>query len=94
MTVHVNEFFVANVLPFIEVVIIAVVHIKVDTTKEKFINVHIQDRRIIQFISYAEGLFYKNLADPSMFTNPINKSVNPYLFLSTVKQNSESFAYY
>ena len=57
MTVHVNEFLVANILPFIEVVIIAVVHIKVDTTKEKFINVHMRDRCTINFRSCVEGLF-------------------------------------
>ena len=50
-----------------------------------------QDRQILHFRVCVEGLFYKNLDDSSMVTNPINTSVNPYSFLYTVKQNSELF---
>ena len=48
-----------------------------------------QDRRILHFRACVESLFYTNLDDPSMVTNTINTTANPYYFLSTVKQNSE-----
>ena len=47
----------ANILSFAEVADIAGVHIKMDTLKEKFINVHMQARQLIHLISCAEGLF-------------------------------------
>ena len=78
-----------NILSFAEVVNITGVHIKIDTSKEKVINVHMQDRSIFHFRACAGGMFYKNLDDPSLVTNPIITSVNSYSFLSTVKQNSD-----
>ena len=86
-----SESSVANILSFVEVAYIAGVHINMDTSEEKVINIHMQDKHIIHFIACAEGLFYTNLDDPSMVTNTINTSVNPYYFLSIVKQNSEFF---
>ena len=53
-----------------------VVHIKIDTSKEKVINVHIKGRKSIHFKACTEGLFYKNYDDPSMITNPNNVSFN------------------
>ena len=88
MTFHMNESSVANILSFVEVAYIAGVHINMDTSKEKVINIHMQYKHIIHFIACAEGLFYTNLDDPSMVTNTINTSVKPYYFLSIVKQNS------
>ena len=60
-----------------------------DTSKENFINVHIQYSRIIHFKAFVEGLFYKNLDDPSMVTNPTNFSGNAYSLLSTGFKNSD-----
>ena len=85
MSVHKNEYSMANILSFAEVTNITVVHINMDTSKGKIINFHMQERHIINFISCAEGMFYTNLDDLSMVNNPINTSVNPYSFLSTVK---------
>ena len=79
----------ANILSFAEVANIAGVHIKMGTLKGKFINLHMQDRRILHFKACAEGMLYTYLDDPSMVTNTINTTANPYYFLSTVKQNSE-----
>ena len=62
-----------------------------DTSKGKLINVNMQDRRIIYIRACAKGLFYKNLNDPNMVTNHINNSVNPYSYISTVKQKSGFF---
>ena len=94
MTVHINESSMENILSFSEVAKIVGVHINMDTSKEKVSNVHIQDRSILHFRACADGLFYTNLDEPSMITNNINTSVNPYSFLSTVKQNSELFTDY
>ena len=80
-----------NILSFAEVANIAVVHINMYTSKEKVINFHMQDRGILNFRAYAEVLYYTNIDDPSIVTNPINISVNHYYFLSTVKKNSEFF---
>ena len=80
MTVHINESLVANILSFAEVSNIEGVHIKMDTSKEKIINVHMQYRRIIHFRAFEEGIFYTNLDDLSMVTNHINTSINPYSF--------------
>ena len=88
MKFHINESSMENILYFVEVAHIAVVHIKMDTSKEKLINVHIEDGRIIHFKAYAEDLLYTNLNDPTMITNPNNVSLNAYSYLSTVKQNS------
>ena len=76
-----------NVLSFVEVTNIAVVHINMYTSKEKFINVHIEDRKVIHFKSYAEGIFCTNLNEPTMITNPTNGYINAYSYISTVKQN-------
>ena len=86
MTVHINESSMANILSFAEVANIAGVHIKMGTLKGKFINLHMQDRQILHFKACAEGMLYTYLDDPNMVTNPINTSVNPYSFLSDMKQ--------
>ena len=86
MTVHINEYYMANMLSFIEVANIAGVHINIDTSKEKSINVHIQARRIIHSKARAEVILYTNLDYPSMFTKHINTSVKPYYLISTVKK--------
>ena len=78
-----------DILSFSEVPNIVGVHIKMDTSKGKVIKVHMQDRRILHFRAFVEGVFYTNLDDPIMVTNPIDTSVNPYSFLPTVKQNYE-----
>ena len=49
MTVHINEYFMENILSFTEVANISGVHIKMDASKEKVINVHMKDRHIINF---------------------------------------------
>ena len=77
-----------NILAFAEVSNIAGVHINMDISKEKVINIQIQYGIIIQFKACAEGLFYTKIDDPSMITNPTNVSVNTYSYLSTVKQSS------
>ena len=74
---------------FVEVANIAVVHIKMNTSKEKVINVHMKDGKSTNFKSCAEGLLYTNLNDPTMITNPTNFSLNAYSYLSIVKHNSE-----
>ena len=61
----------ANILSFEEVANISGVHINMDTSKEKFINVHMQDRQSLHFRACAEGMFYTNLDDTSMVKNPI-----------------------
>ena len=90
-TVHRNGYSIVNILSFVEVANIAGVHINMDTSKEIVIKVHMQDRCILHFRVCKEGLFYTNLDDYGMVTNPTNTYVNPYFFLSTVKQNSEFF---
>ena len=57
MTVHINESSMANILYFPEVVNITGVRIKMNTAKEKFINVHIQDVQIIHLKACAEDIF-------------------------------------
>ena len=58
-----------------------------DMFKEKLINVHIKDGKIIHFKSFAEGIFCTNLNDPTIITNPTNVYFNAYSYLSTVKKN-------
>ena len=41
-----------------------------DTSEETFINVHIKDGKIIRSKACVEVIFYKNLDEPSMITNP------------------------
>ena len=55
-----------------------------DMSKGKLINVHIEDSKIIHFKSCAEGLFYININDPTMITNPTNFYLNAYSYLYTV----------
>ena len=55
-----------------------------DTCKEKVINVHIKDGKIIPFKACAEVIFYTNLNDHTMITNPTNAYLNAYSYLSTV----------
>ena len=91
MTVHTDESSMDKILSFADASKIVEVHINMDTSKEKFINIHMQDTHIIYFRVYVEGLFYKNLYEPSIVTNDVNTSVNPYSFISTAKKNSEFF---
>ena len=56
MTVHINKLSMAKILSFAEVSNIAVVHIKMDISKKKFINFHIRYRNIIHFKACAEGI--------------------------------------
>ena len=88
---HINESYMANIFFFAEVANIAGVHIKMVTSKEKLINVHIKDVKIIHFKACAEGIFCTNLNDPTMITNPTNFTLKAYYYLSTIKQNSEFF---
>ena len=78
------------ILSFSEVFNISVVHINMDTSKEKVINVNIKDRKIIHFKACAKGLFCTNLNDPTMITNPTDVSLKAHSYLSMVKQNLES----
>ena len=78
MKVHINESSMENILSFLEVANITGVHIKMDTGKEKVINVYIEDGKIIHFKAFTEGLLYTNLIDPTMITNPINIPLNAY----------------
>ena len=64
------------------------VHIKMGTSKEQLINVHIKYGKIIHFKAFSEGLLYTNINDPTMITNPTNISLNSYSYLYSVKQNS------
>ena len=54
---HINESPMEKILSFAEVANISVVHINMDMSKGKVINVHIQDRKIIHFKACVEGLF-------------------------------------
>ena len=78
----------ADILSFAEVTNIAGVHIKINMSKGKVINMHIENRKIINFKAFAEGIFYTNLNDPTMITTPDNFSLNAYSYLYTVKQDS------
>ena len=86
MKVHINESSMAKILYFSEFTNIAGVHIKMETSKEKVINVHTKDRKIIHFKAFTEGLFYTNLNDATMITNPTNVPPNAYYYLSKVKK--------
>ena len=90
-TVNINKYYTANILYFSEVTNIKRVHIKMDTSKEKLINVYIKDGKIVHLKACVGGLFYTNLDDPSMITNPNNFSINAYSYLSNLKQNSIFF---
>ena len=83
MTFHINKSSVANILSFSEVANIAGVHMKMDISKEKVINIHIQDSRVIHLRTRAEDMFYKIIDDTIMVNNPINTSVIPTLFYPT-----------
>ena len=72
MAVHTNELYMANNLYFAKTANIEGVHIKIDTSKEKVINFHIKDGKIIHIKACAEGIFYTDLDDPSMVINPTN----------------------
>ena len=61
MKFHINESSMANILYFAEVDNIAGVHIMMDTSKEKVINVHIRDGKIIHFKACAEGFYTPTL---------------------------------
>ena len=80
-----------HTLFFSDVTNIAGLHIKVNTSKEKVINLHIKDRKTIQFKAFTKGLFYTNINDPTMINNPTNAPLNDYSYLSTVKQNSDFY---
>ena len=72
------------ILYFVEFAKIAVVPIKMDTSKEKVINVQIEDGKIINFKAFAEGLFYTNLNDPTKITNYTNIYLDTYSYISTI----------
>ena len=74
----------ANILSFFDVANILGVHIKMETSKEKVINVHIKDIKIVHFKACAEGLLYANINDPTIITNTNNFSLHTYSYLSTV----------
>ena len=84
LTFHINESSMANIIYFAKGSSISGVHIKMDTSKEKVINVHTKCGKIINFKSYAEGIFYTNLNCPSMITNPTNVSFDTDSYLSVV----------
>ena len=76
MKFHINELSMVKTLYFAEVVNIVGVHIKMDKSKEKLINIHIKDGKIINFKECAEGIFYTNINELTMTTNPTNVSLN------------------
>ena len=86
MIVHMNESSMVNILFFSELANIAGMHIKMDTSKEKVVNVHNKGSFFI-----SKGLFYTNLDEPSMITNTSIVSVNSFYYLSTVKRNSNFY---
>ena len=86
MNVHINESSMKNILFFAKIANIAEVHIKMETSMEKLINVHTEDGKTINLKAYVEGLLYTNLNDPDMITNPTNFPLNAYPYLSTVKK--------
>ena len=88
MKVYINESSMADILSFAEVTNIAGVHIKINMSKGKVINMHIENRKIINFKAFAGDFFYTNLNDPTMITTPDNFSLNAYSYLYTVKQDS------
>ena len=55
--VYINESSMDNNLSFLEVANIAGEYIKMDTSKEKLINVQIEDRKIFYQKEFSEGLF-------------------------------------
>ena len=63
---HKNESYMEKTQYFSEASNIARLHINIDTSKEKVINVHIKDRTFIHFKACAEVFFQKNIDDPSM----------------------------
>ena len=81
----------AKIFFFSQVAIIVGVHIKMDTSKGKVINVPIKDKTIICFKASSECIFYTNLNDPTMITDTNNVFLNAYSYLSTVKQNLQFF---
>ena len=76
----------ANTLYLAKVSNIAGAYTKMNKSKEKLINVHIKDVKTIYFKACADGLFYTNLNDPTMITNPTNVYLNAYYYLSMVKK--------
>ena len=73
-----------NSLSFAEVANIVGVHINMDTSRKKIINVNIGDGKIIHYKACAEGIFYTSLNDPTMITNNTNVSLNTYSYIFTV----------
>ena len=65
MKFQINESFMVDILYFVEFANIAGVHINIDTSKEKVINVHIKDEK--KFISkYTQRVF----SAPTLMTLP------------------------
>ena len=79
MTIHINEYSMVDILYFSKFAKITGVRIKMDTSKEKVINVHIRDENFIHSKACAEGIFNTNIDDPSMITNPTNFILTPPL---------------
>ena len=71
MKFYINESSIANILSIAEVANIAGVHIKMDTSKGKVINVHTEDMNIIHFKACAEDIFYTHINESTMITNTI-----------------------
>ena len=63
------------------------VNIKMDTSKEKVINVHIEDGKTIHFKACSEHILYNNLNEPTSITNTLNVSLNDYCYLYMVKKS-------
>ena len=84
---HINESFMAKILSFAEAANITGVYINMKTSKEKVINVHIKDRKIIHFKACVEDIFYTNINDLNIITNPTTFSPNTYSYISMVKKS-------
>ena len=65
MKFHINKSIMENILYFAEVYGIAGVHIKMDMSKEKIINVHIEYGKIVHFRACAEGFSAPTLMTPT-----------------------------
>ena len=94
MTVHINESSMENISSFIEVSIIVGVHINMDTSKEKVINVHMQERHILHFITCTDGLIYKTLIAPVWSLIVSITLLTPTIFYFHCETNSNIFTDY
>ena len=89
MSVHFNPNSMANILSLKEVGDLDGVHIKMDTSQERAIHVHIARSGLTYiFIEGKLGLYYFDTTKPDKH---IRRSVNAYSFLSTVSENKSHF---